>query len=112
MAATIHKNVLIFEDGKGRQPFTKWLDALDVVTRGRIENRILRLYHGNYGDHKTLQDGVSELRLHFGSGYRVYFAEDGRTLVILLFGGDKGSQVSDIKKAIGYWKEYKESKNG
>ena len=108
----MQKDVVIFEDSKGKQPFTEWLDSLDSAIRGRIENRVLRLYHGNYGDHKTLQSGVKELRLHFGSGYRIYFAEDGRTIVILLCGGDKGSQGSDIKRAIEYWNEYKEGKNG
>lgn len=112
MKASIQKEVLIFEDGKGRQSFAEWLDSLDATLRGRIENRILRLCHGNYGDHKALHDGVKELRFHFGAGYRVYFAEDGKTIVLLLCGGSKGSQAGDIKKAIGYWKEYKESKNG
>lgn len=112
MAATIQKDVLIFENKKGKKPFVEWLESLDAVVRARIENRILRLYHGNYGDYKTLQDGVNELRLSFGSGYRVYFAEDGKTIVILLCGGDKGTQAKDIKKAIGFWKEYKEEKHG
>lgn len=108
----MQKEVIIFEDNRGKQPFVDWLSSLDSAIRGRIENRILRLYHGNYGDHKALQDGVKELRLHFGSGYRVYFAEDEKTIVLLLCGGDKGSQAKDIKKAIEYWKEYKEGKNG
>ena len=112
MRASIQKDVLIFEDRNGNQPFAKWLDSLDAVMRGRIENRILRLYHGNYGDHKALQDGLKELRFHFGAGYRVYFGEEGKKIVLLLCGGDKGSQAGDIKKAIGYWKEYKESNNG
>jgi putative addiction module killer protein len=106
------KEILIFEDNKGRKPFTEWLESLDIVIRARIENRILRLHQGNYGDYKTLQEGVNELRLQFGAGYRVYYAEDGNTLVILLSGGDKGTQKKDIKKAIGYWKEYKEEKHG
>lgn len=106
------KEILIFEDKRGRKPFTEWLDSLDIVIRARIENRILRLHQGNYGDYKALQKGVNELRLHFGAGYRVYYAEDGNTLVILLSGGDKGTQTKDIKKAIGYWKEYKEEKHG
>ena len=61
---------------------------------------------GNYGDFKSLKDGVFELRLMFGSGYRVYFAEDGNDVVLLLIGGDKSSQKNDIQKAKEYWKEY------
>ena len=112
MLTIMPKEVVIFEDGKGKQPFTAWLETLDIAVRARIENRLLRLHLGNYGDHKALQEGVNELRLHFGSGYRIYFAEDGKTLVILLSGGDKGTQAKDIKKAIRYWKEYKENRHG
>jgi putative addiction module killer protein len=58
------------------------------------------------GDNKYLGDGIAEFRLDFGSGYRVYFAEEGKTIVFLLCGGDKSTQKKDIKKAIGYWKDY------
>ena len=60
----------------------------------------------HYGDYRSLKDGVFELRLVFGPGYRVYFGEDGDTIVVLLCGGDKSSQVQDIKRAKAYWKEY------
>lgn len=111
MRANSPKEILIFEDDKGKQPFVNWLDSLDKGIRGRINNRILRLSIGNYGDYKALQGGVNELRLHFGSGYRVYFAEDGKKIVVLLSGGDKKSQSKDIKKAISYWEQYKAGKN-
>ena len=71
--------------------------------------RLDRLEVGNYGDYKSLEKGVYELRLQFGAGYRVYFGESGNAIVVLLLGGDKGSQASDIKKAIVYWTEYKEA---
>ncbi|MEC4678956.1 MAG: type II toxin-antitoxin system RelE/ParE family toxin [Nitrospirota bacterium] len=75
-------------------------------TRRRIIQRVTRLESGNYGDYKSLKDGVFELRLSFGSGYRVYCAEDGNTIVILLCGGDKSTQEKDIEAAKAYWKEY------
>lgn len=100
------KEVIIFADNAGNSPFTEWLDDLDSSTRARIEQRILRVSLGNYGDHKVLQDGINELRFTFGAGYRVYFGEDGDTVVVLISGGDKSTQKKDIKKAIEYWKEY------
>ncbi len=108
MKPTEPKEVIFFEDRKHKKPFIEWLDDLDTATRGRINQRILRLSLGNYGDFKTLQEGISELRFTFGAGYRIYFAEDGNKIVILLTGGDKKTQTKDIKKAISYWKEYKE----
>jgi putative addiction module killer protein len=62
---------------------------------------------GNLGDHKFIAEGVSELRLQFGPGYRVYFARSGHQLILLLCGGDKASQAEDIAAAIGYWQEYR-----
>lgn len=101
------KKIVIFENDKGKKPFVEWLDVLDVSARARIEQRILRVSLGNYGDYKVLQSGIKELRFNFGSGYRVYFGEDGDTLVVLINGGDKSTQKKDIKKAIELWKEYK-----
>jgi len=68
--------------------------------------RIGRVESGNYGDFKSLKDGLFELRLFFGSGYRVHFGEDGDTVVVLLCGGDKSTQDKDIETAKTYWKEY------
>ncbi|MHA1540006.1 MAG: type II toxin-antitoxin system RelE/ParE family toxin [Alphaproteobacteria bacterium] len=101
------KEVVVFTDKTGKQPFAEWLDELDFATQVRIDKRLLRIALGNYGDHKPLKDGIQELRFTFGSGYRVYFAEDGDKIVVLLSGGDKSTQKKDIKKAIDYWKEYK-----
>ena len=61
---------------------------------------------GNFGDHHSLGDGVSELRINFGPGYRVYYGLDGKVMVLLLFAGDKGSQDKDVKKAKIYWLDY------
>ena len=81
--------------------FAKWLDALnDIRARARILVRIERLSAGNPGDVKQVGEGVSELRIDYGPGYRVYFKKHGRQVVILLAGGDKRTQVKDIKTAL------------
>jgi putative addiction module killer protein len=104
------KTVIIYRTPTGKEPFTDWLNSLrDPKTRRRILRRLLRVAQGIYGDYKSVGDGVLELRFFFGSGYRVYFGEDGDTLVILLTGGDKDSQSRDIKRAQRYWKEYLEN---
>ena len=98
------------EDG-GRIPFRDWLTELDKATRARVQARILRFETGNLGDHKDVGAGVLEARLDFGPGYRVYFGRKGRELVLLLLGGDKGSQKTDIKRAQEFWSRYlKENK--
>lgn len=76
--------------------------------RKRILARIARLEQGNFGDCKPIGDGVSELRLFFGPGYRVYFGEHGNTIVVLLCGGDKGSKEKDIEKAKRFWREFQD----
>lgn len=96
-----------YEDALGRSPFRGWLDSLELAARARVQARLLRAESGNLGDHKSLGGGVWELRLDFGPGYRVYFGWDGPGLVILLAGGDKGSQRRDIAKAREYWLEYR-----
>ncbi len=105
--AATPKNVIIYADQEGREPFIKWLNGLrDKQSRKRIETRLLRLEQGNYGDCEPVGDGVSELRMFFGPGYRVYFGEDAGNIVVLLCGGDKKSQTQDIETAKTYWKEY------
>ncbi len=101
------KQVIFYQDATGKEPFNDWLRGLrDSKTRRLILNRLLRVESGNYGDYKSLKDGVFELRLDFGPGYRVYFGEDGDTVVVLLCGGDKSGQARDIDRAKAYWKEY------
>ncbi len=80
--------------------FIDWLVNLrDVAARARIAKRIDRIAAGNFGDAKSIGDGVSELRFAFGPGYRVYYTRRGDVVVILLCGGDKGSQARDIQQA-------------
>jgi putative addiction module killer protein len=94
----------------GRSPFAEWFDNLDSVTAARVDRYIRRLESGNFGAAKVVGEGVSELRLDFGPGYRVYFGRDGKTLVILLGGGSKRRQDADIAAAIARWKRYQQAK--
>ena len=101
------KRVLVYADANHKEPFTDWLNELrDIMGRKRILARVARLEQGNYGDCEPVGEGVRELRLFFGPGYRVYFGEDANSIVVLLCGGDKASQNQDIKQAKAYWKEY------
>ena len=86
--------------------FVEWIDSLeDIRGRARIQARIERLAMGNPGDVKPVGEGVSEMRIDHGPGYRVYFVRRGETLVILLCGGDKSTQPGDIRRAIALARE-------
>jgi len=106
------KEVVFYLTEKGERPVANWLKSLDKVIVANIAKRFERIIEGNYGDYKLLGDGIFELRFHFGSGYRVYCGEDGDTLVILLYGGDKKSQRKDVDKAKEYWQNYLNRKAG
>ncbi len=94
------KTVIIYQDDKGKEPFTEWLKGLrDQKGRRTILKRIGRLENGLYGDCQPVGEGVSELRIFFGPGYRVYFGEDQGYIVVLLCGGDKDSQDRDTNTA-------------
>lgn len=83
------------------EAFDTWYDALrDRTTKARIQARIRRAELGNFGDCQPVGEGVSEMRIHAGAGYRVYFTQRGMELVILLAGGDKSTQPQDIKTAL------------
>lgn len=82
------------------QHFDRWFKELkDKRVRARVNTRLRRLEQGHYGDFKALGDGVSELRLLFGAGYRIYYTEQNAKIVILLCGGDKSTQAKDIARA-------------
>ena len=99
--------VLHYQTVEGRFPYREWVESIaDKKARAAVLARVDRLAFGAFGDWKIAGGGVFELRVHLGPGYRVYFGRDGRTVVILLWGGDKGSQDSDIKQAKKYWKDY------
>jgi len=91
----------------GKNPFRTWLEGLkDRQARARIRVRLNRIRLGNFGDSKSVGRGVSELRIPYGPGYRVYFGRSGNSVVILLCGGDKRSQSKDIAQAQAYWTDY------
>lgn len=94
---------------KKTDEYREWLDRLrDQAGRARILVRVDRLIHGNPGDHRNLQGGVSELKINFGPGYRVYYTQRGEQLLLLLIGGDKSSQAKDIAKAQQLAKDFEE----
>ena len=96
-----------YVDHTGKSIFNDWLEALrDTQARARIDVRLNRLANGLAGDAKVVGQGVTELRIDWGPGYRVYFARDGAAVVLLLCGGDKRTQKKDIEHAIDYWKDY------
>lgn len=104
----LEKTILIFETREGKCPFSDWLLNLkDIKARAIIRARLERVRLGNLVDCKSIDDGVSELRIPFGSSYRAYFGQDGSKLVVLLCGGDKAAQRKDIAKAKLLWMEYK-----
>ena len=93
----------------GRDVFDDWLTQLaDARAQAKIASRINRLAAGNFGDCKRLRQGLCELRIDWGPGYRVYYAMLGSVCVLLLCGGDKRKQSSDIARALDYLKDYRE----
>ena len=102
--------ILVYREG-GREPFTDWLRGEPEATRARIDARIIRLRSGKFGKVESVGGGVSELKLDFGPGYRVYFGQikPGK-IVLLLGGGNKSSQQRDIRLAQERWKRYKEGR--
>jgi putative addiction module killer protein len=96
----------------GREPFAEWLDALrDNRAIDKIEKRLKRVASGNLGDYRGVGEGVLELRIDYGPGYRIYFGQKGSIIILLLCGGDKSSQEQDILKARQYWSEYEKRKS-
>lgn len=98
-----------YRDAQDRAPLTQWLDDLkDIRARAQIRARLARLGAGNFGDCKPLREGVQELKIDYGPGYRVYLSKQGPVLVLLLCGSDKGDQNRVIKQAIDYLNDWKQ----
>ena len=92
----------------GRIPFDEWFYALrNAKAKIIINKRLNRVSLGNLGDYRSVGEGVCELKIDFGSGYRIYFGQIGTTIVLLLCGGDKSTQDQDIRRAINYWTDYR-----
>jgi putative addiction module killer protein len=99
--------VEIYQTDSGKRPFSQWLKGItDHLSRAKIRLRLDRLEMGNFGQCESVGEGVFELKIDFGPGFRVYFGKIGATCVLLLLGGDKSSQKSDILKAKTYFKDY------
>ena len=102
------RETIIYQTENGKKPYSDWLDNLtDTKGKAAILARIIRLRLGLFGDSHSVGDEVSELRIHVGPGYRVYYSEINGQIVILLCGGDKSSQKKDIQAAKQYLKDYR-----
>ena len=104
-----------YETLDGRCPYQEWFSELrkkDPHHAAIVERRVRRLEHGLLGDYDDVQDGILELRIHEGPGFRIYVRRIGKTLMLLLAGGEKRSQKRDVKKAKEYWAEFKERNEG
>jgi len=100
---------ITYQDSSGNKPYADWLGNLtDKQAKARILVRVNRMAAGNFGDCKPLRDGVQELRIDYGPGYRVYLSKQGPVVVLLLCGGDKSDQSRDIERAIAYLKDWKQ----
>ena len=97
-----------YTDEQGSSPYADWLRSLrDAKARARIMMQVDRMELDLFGDSKPIGDGLSELRIHYGPGYRVYYAKEGKHIYLLLCGGDKSTQSKDIKRAKNYWQDHK-----
>lgn len=104
-----HRHIRMYRRADGVVPFLQWFNGLrDERGQQKILARIDRAKLGNFGDHRSVGEGVGELKIAFGPGYRVYFGREGDEVVILLIGGAKDSQNEDIRQAKAYWADYRE----
>ena len=102
--------LVVYVTEEGKAPFDDWFDKLDTVAALKVRTALARIETGNLGDVKPIGQGVSERRITFGPGYRVYFGKDGDKIVILLCGGTKKRQSKDIEQAKAFWDYYKNRK--
>jgi putative addiction module killer protein len=99
-----------YTDAEGRSPFAAWFDDLNAPAAAKIATALIRIEQGNFSNAKGVGAGILEYRIDFGPGYRIYFGKDGERLVILLAGGTKKRQQSDIEAAQIRWEDYKQRK--
>lgn len=99
-----------YETETGACPFSDWFENLTNPAALKVRTALARIEAGNFGDTKSIDSGVFERRIDFGSGYRIYFGRDGAELVILLAGGTKRRQQADIVRAKSFWTDYKKRK--
>ena len=108
------KTAVYFRDLQtGKEPAREWLESLrDPTAQSRIYVRIARAENGNFGDHRSVGEGVMELRIPVGPGYRLYYALDGVEIILLLMAGDKSTQSKDIELAKRNWLQQKAEAKG
>lgn len=99
-------DVRYYQTNSGRCPFKEWLDSLGSTAQVTVDSRLTRVRRGLFGDSKYLGGSVYELKFHLGPGYRVYYAREGKTVIILLQAGDKKSQSADVETAHVFWLDY------
>lgn len=97
-----------YTDEQGKSPYAQWLNSLrDSRAKAKIIMQVDKMELGLFGDVEPIGEGLSELRIHYGPGYRVYYGKEDNQVFLLLCGGDKSTQAKDIKKAKQYWKDHK-----
>lgn len=107
-------DIIFYTTDTGKQPFADWQAKLVPKTEAVIIGRLARIRCGNFGDCKPIRgsNGIYELRIDYGPGYRIYYGKSGATILVLLVGGCKSSQGRDIAKATQYWLDFQEKKHG
>lgn len=106
----VPQKIVYYVTKSGKSPFIEWFEDLDFSLQTIIRKRIRRLELGNFGDCESLGDGVFELKMHIGAGYRIYFGREKRSIILLIMGGDKSTQNRDIKKAKLIWEDCQNDK--
>jgi putative addiction module killer protein len=104
--------VALYETEDGWCPFATWFERLDGQAASKMTGVIARMEAGNFGDVKSVGDGVLERRIDWGPGYRLYFGRDGDQVVVLLIGGTKRRQSADVDAAKRYWADYRKRRKG
>lgn len=102
-------DIQVYQTLEGKSPFLKWLDRQSKIVRSLILKRLDKLEEGHLGDYRSIKGvkGIFELRFHQSPGFRIYFGKQGKNFVLLLCGGTKGNQTSDIEKAASYWEDWR-----
>ena len=102
-------DLIHYADADGKDHFGRWLESLsDVQAQARVSARLIRLHRGNFGDCRAVGEGVWEIRIDWGPGYRVYYVIAGKQAILLCEGGDKRTQATDIQRAIARWKDWQQ----
>lgn len=101
------RSIKVLQLADGKEPFSEWIDSLDKISQARVYSYIDRVVAGGGRKNvRSLGSGVYEIKVDYGPGYRIYFGEDGNTVILILLGGNKKSQAKDIELAKDYWRKY------